>query len=277
MEPIADQTRNAVWSTLCKLEWNWRYYDAMADKYGRRYRALRFSALVSVVPILAVLAVEVGYPDLLDIPWVFSIVVAFGVLLVVLTLWDAFSDRARDAATLRVTAHLCDDLKLETEKLWRSIETYRIAPEDAKASLNAIRGRWGKATQRVRVKTDYDLRWQAGVNAEKDLMSRFGQKANFGVWLKTTAPREAGPKPDAWTDGGPPGGPLPPGAIRNGKGGYWTNKHPKSGGLVKSPFWRGWDDYHSGSGFRPLPEWDRGRYQAGWLAAAYNSSGKGGY
>ena len=207
MEPIADQTRNAVWSTLCKLEWNWRYYDAMADKYGRRYRALRFSALVSVVPILAILAVA---------PWLFYVGVALGALLAALTIWDAFSDHAQDAATLRVTAHLCDDLKLETEKLWRSIETYRIAPEDAEARLNAIRGRWGKATQRVRVKTDYDLRWQAGVNAEKDLMSRFGQKANFGVQLKTTAPREAGPKPDAWTDGGPPGGPLPPGAIRNG-------------------------------------------------------------
>ena len=272
MEPIADQTRNAVWSTLCKLEWNWRYYDAMADKYRRRYRALRFTILAGVLVELVVV-----YFAAAAAPWLFFVGVALGALLAALTVWDAFSDHAQDAATLRVTAHLCDDLKLETEKLWRSIETYRIAPEDAKASLNAIRGRWGKATQRVRVRTDYDLRWQAGVNAEKDLMSRFGRKANFGVQLKTTAPREAGLKPDAWTDSKPPGGPLPPGAIRNGKGGYGTNKHPKSGGLVKSPFWRGWDDYHSGSGFRPLPEWDRGRYQAGWLAAAYNSSGKGGY
>ena len=167
MEPVADQTRNAVWDTLCDLEWNWRYYDAMADKYRRRYRALRFTILAGVLVELVVIYFAMAAP------WVFVIGVAFGALLAALTVWDAFSDYVQDAATLRLTAHLCDDLKLETEELWRSIETYRIAPEDAEARLNAIRGRWGKATQRVRLGTDSRLNRQASTDANNDIVSRY--------------------------------------------------------------------------------------------------------
>ena len=167
MEPVADQTRNAVWNALCDLEWNWRYYDAMADKYRRRYLALRFTVLAGVLVELVIV-----YFAMAD-PWVFYTGVALGALLTALTIWDAFFGYAQDAATLRVTAHLCDDLKLETEALWRSIEAYRIAPQDAEAGLHSILERWGKATQRVQLGTDSRLNRQASAAANNDIVSRY--------------------------------------------------------------------------------------------------------
>ena len=167
MEPVTDQTRSAVWNTLCDLEYNWRYYDAMADKHRRRYRALRFTILAGVLGELVVIYFAMAAP------WVFFVGVALGALLAALTVWDAFSDHAQDAATLRLTAHLCDDLKLETEALWRSIEAYRIAPQDAEAGLHSIMKRWAKATQRVRLGTDSRLNRQASTDANNDIASRY--------------------------------------------------------------------------------------------------------
>ena len=153
MELVTDRTRNAVWTLLCDLEWNWRYYDAMADKYLSRYRALRLATLVGMPIMFGLLLIVKDSKEL-----VFGIAAGIGVLLVLLTLWDAFSDYAQDAATLRVTAHLCDDLKVETEELWRSIETYRIAPEVAEASLHLIRRRLELARGRVTLRTGADAK-----------------------------------------------------------------------------------------------------------------------
>ena len=276
MELVTDRTRNAVWNLLCDLELNWRYYDAMADKYLSRYRALRLATLVGMSIMLGLLLIVAGHSS----GWVDGIAAGIGVLLVLLTLWDAFSNYGQNAFTLRATAHLCDDLKVETEELWLSIETYRITPEGADAGLHFIRRRLKLATQRVTLRTDAGVDWRAAVDAEKDLMSRFGRKARFRQELRTTAPRVAGLIPDAWADGKPPGGHLPSGALRNREDrerGYEMSKNLKSVGLASTPFWRGWDDYHTGRDFQPQPERDIGRYQAGWLAAAYNSRGKGGY
>ena len=188
MEPVADHTRSAVWNTLCDLEYNWRYYDAMADKYRRRYRALRFTILAGVLVELVVIYFAMAAP------WVFFVGVALGALLAALTIWDAFSDHAQDAATLRVTAHLCDDLKLETEALWRSIEAYRIGPQDAEARLHSILERWGNATQRVQLGTDSRLNRQASAAAKSDIAHRYAVLLpDNAVGRQPPAPRNPGP------------------------------------------------------------------------------------
>ena len=49
MEPVSDQTRIAVWDTLCNLERNVRYYGALGDRFQRWHRRLRFGILAGVV------------------------------------------------------------------------------------------------------------------------------------------------------------------------------------------------------------------------------------
>ena len=88
MASITDRTRNDVWRTLCDLEWNGRYYDALADQYQFRYLALRFGILGSVPVEGAILYFAVSYP------WLFIAALVVGVVLGVLTVWDAVSNYA---------------------------------------------------------------------------------------------------------------------------------------------------------------------------------------
>ena len=45
MTMMTEQTRTAVWGTLCDLEWNKRYYAAMADKYKHGHLSIRFAII----------------------------------------------------------------------------------------------------------------------------------------------------------------------------------------------------------------------------------------
>lgn len=167
MEPVSDQTRIAVWHALCDLERNVRYYGALADRFQKRQRWLRFAILTSV-------AAEAGVVYLaMTNPWASYIVVALGALVVALTVWDALSNYPDDAAILRVTAFICSDLMQETDLLWRSIESYRITTPDAEARLQSITERWARATQQVRSPVDHRLNRQTAAAANREVANRY--------------------------------------------------------------------------------------------------------
>ena len=167
MEPVTDQTRKAVWDTLCDLEWNTRYYGAMADAYQRRHRWLRFALLTGVL-IEAALFYAIATQG-----WPPYIGVAGGILLTVLTVWDAVADHAENAAMLRVTSFVCDDLNQEIGRLWRSIESGRTATPDAERELKAITDRWARATQRAMPETNDRLNRQTAADANRDIANRY--------------------------------------------------------------------------------------------------------
>ena len=167
MELVTDQTRNAVWVTLCDLEWNTRYYTAMADLYRRRHRWLRFAILAGVLIEAATLYAATMHG------WVFYVGAVGGLLLVVLTIWDMVSDYAENAAILRVTAFTCDDLKRETEALWRNIETDRVSTADAETAHRSISERWATATQRVQPETNERLNRRTSADANRDMNNRY--------------------------------------------------------------------------------------------------------
>ena len=141
MASVTDQTRGAVWYTLCDLEWNVRYYTAMADLYRRRYLWLRFAILAGVFVAAAIFYVGTIYA------WAFYIGAFGGLTLAVLTIWDAVSDYARSAATLRITAFACDDLKTDTAELWRDVAACRISDLNAETTLRSIIHRRATATR----------------------------------------------------------------------------------------------------------------------------------
>ena len=109
MASVTDQTRRAVWETLCDLEYNRRYYTVLADKYRYRHRMMRFGILGSVPIEGAILYAAKDYS------WLFIPAIVVGIVLAALTVWDAISNYAEDAAVLRLTAFICDDLKRDTE------------------------------------------------------------------------------------------------------------------------------------------------------------------
>ena len=167
MEPVSDQTRIAVWHALCDLEWNMRYFGALAARYRRWHRWLRFAILTSIL-------VEAGVVYFaMTNPWTSYLALALGALVVALTVWDALSDYPGDAATLRVTAFVCGDLMDETDVLWRSIESYRITTPDAEARLHSITERWARATQQVRSPVDHRLNRQTAAAANREVANRY--------------------------------------------------------------------------------------------------------
>ena len=201
MEPVTDETRNAAWDTLCDLEWNRRYYSAMADSYRRRQRWLRFTILAGVMIEAATLYAATMHG------WMFYIAAIGGLLLTVLTIWDAVADYAENAAILRVTAFVCDDLNRETAELWRSVASGRIAIPDSEIKLKSVTDRWATATQRVIPRTNHRLNrkhpptptaiWQAVMPSDPAV----GQPA----------PRHPGPpRPPDQPRPQPPPRPVPP-------------------------------------------------------------------
>ena len=107
MATMTEQTRTAVWGTLCDLEWNKRYYAAMADKYKRTHLSVRFAILSGIVAEGFILYFVREHE------WLFLAGLALGLLLALGTIWDALSDYAQNAANLQNAEFTCDSLLQE--------------------------------------------------------------------------------------------------------------------------------------------------------------------
>ena len=140
---VTDQTRVAVWDTLCDLEWNERYYLEMAKQRQQIHRILRYAIVGGVFADGALFYAGTIHA------WLFFVALFGGVVVAVLTIWDALSNHAEEAAMMRLTAYACDDLSREIERLWRDIESGAISNDDAEARHKSITDRWATATQRT--------------------------------------------------------------------------------------------------------------------------------
>ena len=167
MATMTEQTRTAVWGTLCDLEWNKRYYAAMADKYKRIHLSVRFAILSGIVAEGFILYFVREYE------WLFGAGMALGLLLAVGTIWDALSDYAQNAANLQNAEFTCDSLLQEVEELWRTIEMGRMGFEDAESALQSVKRRWAASTERARVRTDQRLNNRAYDDANEDIRNRY--------------------------------------------------------------------------------------------------------
>ena len=167
MASVTDQTRAAVWATLCDLEHHRRYYAALADRYRFLHRILRFSILAGVVVEGIVLYLATIHP------WLFYLGIGFGAVLAILTIWDATSNYAEDAAVARLTAFACDDLKRECDELWRMVESGMVNTTEAEAANRSIVGRWAVATQRVQAGTHRRLNLQTAQEANQEMQYHY--------------------------------------------------------------------------------------------------------
>ena len=167
MAIVSDITRKAVWDTLCDLEWQTRYYRAMADRRQRIHRWVRLALLVGI-------AVEGGilYGGTLY-PWLFYVGIVGGLALAGLTVWDALCNYARDVAECRLAAETCSMLMDDTDALWRKIETDRTDEAEVEVTLGYIR-RWrDNATQRVDLEVNHSLNLASAEAANTEMVSRY--------------------------------------------------------------------------------------------------------
>ena len=168
MTAVSDITRKAVWDTLCDLEWQMRYYRAMGDRRQRAHFWLRLALLAGIVVEGGLLYGGTAYF------WLFYVGVVGGLALAGLTVWDALSNYAKDAAECRIAAEMCRLLMDDADTLWRKIETYQIIEEaEAEADLRYIR-RWrDNATQRVELVIDRSFSLSSAEEANTEMVNRY--------------------------------------------------------------------------------------------------------
>jgi hypothetical protein len=164
---VSDQTRLAVWNTLCDLEWGVRYYTELANKHRRYNQRLRFGILTGVFIDGALF-----YAGTIHIAALWS-GVFIGVLLVIATVWDAMSNYAESAATTRFTAYTCDDLYREIQGLWRGIEANTISNEDTETSHRSITDRWARVTERINSEGERSLRERTAGDSSKSIGNQY--------------------------------------------------------------------------------------------------------
>ena len=164
---VTDQTRLAVWNTLCDLEWNVRYYTELASGRRRAHWRLRFAILAGVLADGMLFYVGASHPP------AFYAGVAIGVLLAIGTIWDAMSNYAESAAVARLTAYGCDDLYREAERLWRDVQNDAISNDDAEAQHRSITDRWARATERISLDPGESFRKKTADDSSESVESRY--------------------------------------------------------------------------------------------------------
>ena len=164
---ISPLTRLAVWDTLCDLEADVRYCVALSDRRLRLHKFIRFGLLVGVLLELALVFIATQMPSL------FVVGLIFGLLLGVVTIWDAMSTYASDAARLQIAAQQCGGLKRETELLWRKVENYQDDEALVEQQLELIQNRWSTTAQWIPLEIDAKLKSKTETEAAWEINNRY--------------------------------------------------------------------------------------------------------
>ena len=141
---ISDQTRGAIWQGLLDMaRWS-RYYDATARRYQLHRNVLRI--------LLAFLGIATGVTLVDVIPT--SFVVAPGLAILGVTIWDLVVDPGRTAAMLGSVGKEFSGLETEYRNLWESVYADRIAEDEAVSRSEEIMWRAAAASNRLDIHTD---------------------------------------------------------------------------------------------------------------------------
>ena len=164
---VSDQTRLAVWNTLCDLEWNVRYYTELAGIHLRRHRWIRLLLLTGILADAALFYAGATYTLALYAGIAVAIPLALG------TIWDALSNLGESATLTRLTAYACDDLHREAERLWREIETNTVSNDDVEARHDSLTEKWARITERTHPAAQSWLRKKTADDSSRSVGSRY--------------------------------------------------------------------------------------------------------
>ena len=141
---ISDQARGAIWQGLLDMaRWS-RYYDATARRYQLHRNVLRI--------LLAFLGIATGVTLVDVIPT--SFVVAPGLAILAVTIWDLVVDPGKTAAMLGSVSKEFSELETEYRSLWESVYADRIAEDEAVSRSDSIMRRAAAASNRLDIHTD---------------------------------------------------------------------------------------------------------------------------
>ena len=167
MDSVDPLTRKAVWDTLCDVEWHIRYCTALGDRNHFRHRLIRVAILLGVI-------LEGGllYGGTLN-TWVFVPSIIVGLMLAGLTVWDATSNYANDAAIFKVVIILLQRLRFKTDGLWREVESGRSKTARIEEVLGTIHEQWHDVVQSIPLGANEKINREMAEAADREMQYRY--------------------------------------------------------------------------------------------------------
>ena len=164
-DAVTEVTRQAIWYDLWDAERYVRYYGSLAGRYRLRHGIIRGSLLASVL-IEATIILPLANT---------IITVIGGALIVLLVVWEAISNYARDAALLGSINADCSTLNDKWEDLWLDVESYAVSEGEARSRRRLLVSEFNSIERRIEMSTDEDLSASSAKEAKKALEEKYGE------------------------------------------------------------------------------------------------------
>ena len=170
IQRVSGITRNDTWELMLDLEREFRYYSKLRDRYSTWYKVIRYILLFGIVAEGMIIYFLAGYPVFL---WSIGGLGAF--IIGFVTIFDASTSYAEISALLRTTADDIDDVKADTEHLWRDIEGDIIDHHEAERRYNEMVSRWTRSTRRLSLPTHERDNVQAAKESYSAVAERYAR------------------------------------------------------------------------------------------------------
>ena len=172
MAKVTDHTREGVWQDFTDAERYLRYYLSLADKYRMRHHVVRALLLGSVLAEAGIVApLAIRYPGFLTA----AAVILVGLIVIALTVFDATSDDAKNAAKLSVASEDSQLIHTDWRSLWSDIETDQIDENEARRKQRELLDRTNVVSARVEVNLDDKRNSRYGDEAKQVMRGRYVQ------------------------------------------------------------------------------------------------------
>ncbi len=162
---VTESTRQRIYRDLWNAERYARYYEALAGKYRLRHRLLRGLLLTSVLVEAALIQ---RFTDPL-------IVVAGVAVIVLLVVWEAISDYAKNAALLSSISADCLTLSYEWDELWLDVESYAVSEAEARSRRRRLISEFDSIERRIEMSPDEGLATRSAQAATEALEEKYGR------------------------------------------------------------------------------------------------------
>ena len=174
MPTVTDGTRKSVWEDFNDSEYYTRYYSKLADKYRKRHFRIRYT-LLGIVLIEATIVI----PLMSRIPEPYWILATSGVglMVVALTVFDAISNDATNAAKLTVASDECRVLHTEWRELWVDIGNEQVEENVLREKQRALLSRTNLLGTRVEINEDKSLNEDSALEANEIMRGQYAKTA----------------------------------------------------------------------------------------------------
>ena len=164
---VTELTRQRIWHDLWDSERYVRYYGSLAGRYRLLHRILRGFLLASVL-------IEAT----LILPLSNLIFTGIGVaVIVLLVVWEAISDYAKNAALLGSISADCSTLNNEWDELWLDIESYAVSEGEARSRRRTLISEFDSIDRRLEMSPNERLATSSAREAKKVLEEKYGENS----------------------------------------------------------------------------------------------------